>query len=380
MTTVLSHQVDGPALHAFMIGVGYYRHLPGGSGPVLANPLGLKQVPTPPLSVRAVLDWLTGDYSHPNSPPLGSVELLMSVNGRYAYKGRHVARATLPNAELAFHRWIQRCDNNPGNVALFFFCGHGLERDHHYLLLEDFGRAPQNPMSASIDLNGFHEGMTACRADVQLFIADACRQVPWDLIKTYGGLGNPLKPPSYSGRNTDRSASILSAAGEGRSAFGDHGQVTHFTQAFLRALRGAGASEDQQGSDEWLVRYNALVTAINRILRDDPPGGIQRQECSSDGPTRDVILARLSGPPLLTVRVDCLPPETADFAILKLSSQLRDVTRSRQPCPGPWREEELPADYAYRLTAEYADERYPAWSRDVPVVPPLPRLPARVTP
>lgn len=147
MTTVVDKKVHGPALHAFVIGVGHYRHLPGGSGTILKNPLGLDQITEPPLSARAVLEWLTRDYyPHSEGPPLGSIELLLSQHGGYQYKGAAVDEATLPNAEAAAYSWYQKCDSRHGNVAFFYFCGHGLQRDKQYLLLEDFGQAPMNPM------------------------------------------------------------------------------------------------------------------------------------------------------------------------------------------------------------------------------------------
>lgn len=374
MTMIINTQVNGPALHAFVIGVGHYRHLPDGADPVSAKTFGLQQVTTPPLSVRAVLDWLTNDYPHPESPPVGSIELLMSVDGGFAYDGNLVDGATLPNVQSAVNDWFQRCDSHADNVALFYFCGHGLERDKQYLLLEDFGQLPLNPLAMSVDLDRFHDGMVACRADTQIFIADACREVPWDLLKMGNGLGDPLLPPILGG-NTDRNAPILRAAAQGQSAFGVPGQVTHFTQALLRALRGAGASEEPDNSDHWTVRYFRLVGAVQRLLADGPPE-MNRQQCRTGGEAGDVILAHLPGPPEVTVQIDCVP---ADVAELELSSELRKVTQSWEPSAVSWRLE-VPADYAYRLAAAYVDGRYPAWYRFVPVLPPLFRLSVGETP
>ena len=65
-------------------------------------------------------------------------------------------------------------------MALFYFCGHGLERDKQYLLLEDFGETPLDPLAASIDLDRFHDGMAACAADAQVFIADDPERPYWE--------------------------------------------------------------------------------------------------------------------------------------------------------------------------------------------------------
>ena len=217
-----------------------------------------------------------------SAAPLGSIELLMSTEDDFRYGGTAVDRATLPNAQRSVQGWFNRCHGNAGNLALFYFCGHGLERDKQYLLLEDFGEAPLDPLAASIDLDRFHDGMAACAADSQVFLADACRQVPWDLIKTYGDMGTPLIPPRLGG-NTDRNAPILRAAAQGRPAFGAPGEVTNFTRALLLALRGAGATEELDGTDRWVVRYLALASAVQTLLAETPADG-GRQECRTDRP------------------------------------------------------------------------------------------------
>jgi Caspase domain len=375
MTLIVDNRPTGPALHAFVIGVGYYRHLPGGSGPVLDNTLDLEQVRTPPLSAQAVLHWLTTDYAN-TAAPLGTVELLMSTEDDFRHGTTPVDRATLANTQQAVDAWFDRCTRSPGNLAFFYFCGHGLERDKQYLLLEDFGQAPRDPLAASIDLDRFHDGMAACAADTQVFIADACRQVPWDLIRTYGDMGNPLIPPALGG-NTDRNAPILRAAAQGRPAFGAPGEVTNFTSALLLALRGAGATEELDGTDRWVVRYLALASAVQTLLAETATEGA-RQECRTGGEAADLLLAELRTPPEVTVQIDCHPPDSAPFAALTLTSELRGASYDRQPGAGSWRLS-VPADYAYRLAATYLDGRYPAWARNVPVLPPLRRISAQVT-
>ncbi|MFA7764831.1 caspase family protein [Streptomyces sp. NRRL S-448] len=380
MTTFVNRKIADPAVHAFVIGVGSYRHLPGGAGPVLGDTLGLQQVLEPPLSARAFLNWLTNGSSHPLALPLGSIELLMSADGGYAYKGRPVAQATLPNAQNAVASWFDRCHSNQGNIALFYFCGHGLERDHQYLLLEDFGQAPMDPLAMSIDLNSFWDGMAACQADTQIFITDACRQVPWELIETFSTRGNPLIPPILGG-NTDRNAPRLLATRKGDTALGAPGQVTYFTQALIAALSGAGG-EDPNGNDKWVVSYYKLADAIQKLLAFGPYGsavGGTRQQCRTGGESQNMVLVHLAGPPQVPVQIDCIPPETAQVAALELTSQLRNITRTRTPAEGSW-QLVVPAAHSYQLAATYVDAVHPAWSRPVPVLPPLPHLNAEASP
>ncbi|MET7694094.1 caspase family protein [Streptomyces sp. NPDC005483] len=378
MTTVLDRQTTDPALHAFVIGVGAYRHLPGGSGPLMADTLGLEQIEEPSLSAIAFLDWLTTDYLHPSGVPLGSIELLMSTSaGSYRYAGQDVAPADLPSAQLAASSWMERCDANRANVALFYFCGHGFARDHQYLLLEDFGQAPLSPMSTSIDLNRMRYGMARCQADTQIFIADACRQVKWDLKKVIDTLGDPLIPPILGG-NVDRNTPVLLATRKGGTALGAPGQVTYFTQALLAALRGAGG-EDPQNTDTWVVRYHKLADAVQELMTYGPfgPATGERQCCRVDGESENVVLAHLPGPPLVSLQIDYIPPESAKAATLTLASPHRDFHRTRTQLAGPW-QLEAPACFWYQLEASYLDGT--TWSRPVAVLPPLPRLDAKVTP
>ncbi|MFJ7589221.1 hypothetical protein ACIQZO_17930 [Streptomyces sp. NPDC097617] len=206
-----------------------------------------------------------------------------------------------------------------------------------------------------------------------------CRQTPWELNNTYDGLGSSLIQKYSGGRNTPRNAPILRAAAQGKSAFGSPGQVTDFTQVLLRGLRGAGAKEEGN-TDHWFVPYTGLLHALHVLLENDPPAGVRRQEFRWGGDASEVNLTHLRNPPRVTVQIDCLPPDTAQYATLKLSSQLCNFTRSRQPSVGPWRERDVPVDYAYQLAAKYDNGRYPASALNVSVLPPLQRLHVPVTP
>jgi hypothetical protein len=80
--------------------------------------------------------------------PLGSIELLLSpatINYELPDGGfKQVDAATTPNIQAAFNNWYARANKSEKNVAVFYFCGHGLESDVTLLLLEDFGSNPNN--------------------------------------------------------------------------------------------------------------------------------------------------------------------------------------------------------------------------------------------
>ena len=203
MTTLLDTETADTALHALIIGVGDYPHLPGGTGTTTQADLGLGQVSTPVPSALAVCNWASTEYGNA-AAPLGSIELLISARDPYDVPlgGISVDRATEANVRDAVQRWLQRADRNPGNIALFYFCGHGVEKDNQYLLLEDYGANQYQPTEASIDLNGFHTGMLSCKAGTQLFFADACRQVPWDCSSRSTRAGRPPSPAAIRATST----------------------------------------------------------------------------------------------------------------------------------------------------------------------------------
>ena len=83
MTLVLHKPEIRPATHAFVVGVGRYTFLDGGAHPAAkVAGWGLKQLSSPPLSATAIADFLLGELDNPKAP-LGSVELLLSPEGRY---------------------------------------------------------------------------------------------------------------------------------------------------------------------------------------------------------------------------------------------------------------------------------------------------------
>src|SRR5262249_51232326 len=143
----------GPRLHAFIAAVADYPHLLGGHGPLAANTYGLSQVGCPaPTGIR-IADWLiSGQYKNPGCP-LGSVEMVLSPANNYVVNGNAVAvdAATMANITAAATAWYGRCNTDPGNIAFFYFVGHGLERVQQYLLPEDFGNpAVLNPWANCI--------------------------------------------------------------------------------------------------------------------------------------------------------------------------------------------------------------------------------------
>src|ERR1043165_1192293 len=66
-----------PRLHAFIVGVGDYPHLIGGTGHPAVSNFGLKRLTTTILTAKKIANWLLVNQSS-LAVPLGSIELLLS--------------------------------------------------------------------------------------------------------------------------------------------------------------------------------------------------------------------------------------------------------------------------------------------------------------
>ena len=133
MSLIFVNNIDGPATHAIVIGVGAYRHLVGGDRKLFPNHQGLGQLTSPPNSAQAFARWLLDSYKNPEKP-LASVELLVSgkSTGKFVLPDgtvKNVQRASMANVKEAITHWQERGDSHTGNLMVFFFSGHGLAVD-----------------------------------------------------------------------------------------------------------------------------------------------------------------------------------------------------------------------------------------------------------
>lgn len=149
----LDEHADSPCTHALVIGVGKYPHLAGGEAPV-ADPDGMRQLSSPPISARTLATWLLAEYHDPGRP-LGSLALLLSeetptpfVNPR-TQQAHEVETATIDNILTAVTQWYDRGDSHVDNRLVFYFCGHGVSQgDDMALLAADIFADEHNPSTA----------------------------------------------------------------------------------------------------------------------------------------------------------------------------------------------------------------------------------------
>ncbi|MEU5664819.1 caspase family protein [Streptomyces longwoodensis] len=364
MTLLVDRGRDGPRIHALVIGVGRYRHLPGGDEPRPGGVLNLKQITSPPVSALRIADWLVNNLNHPKAS-FGTLEMLLSPTQEVALAGGPPMEVAIPNRHAvreAFHEWKGRCDKNKDNVAIFYFAGHGVEKESQYLLLEDFGATEDDLLENTLDIRMAYEGMSRCRATSQYFFIDACREIPFGLLKQLaGGSLKVIVPTAEAGNRTN--SMLLISTSPGRRAFGKHGQISRFTEALIAALEGSGA---RYTNHRWQVDCANLHTAISSHLKADvvfmaPEMTIIGQDALHVCPN----------PPIIPVTIECDPEVAAEYADISLVLSDGSATpwlRSRTA--GKWKLD-VPADI-YTLSVNFSGGEYPHKKQSVVIWPPPP--------
>lgn len=333
MTTFHADTSDGPGTHVFIVGVGDYTHLTNGTGKVTQQPMGMGQLSSPPLSALMLLQWFDRELNNPTAP-LKSIEVLISERAGSSYTDAAnttagIQGATLDNFIASAEAWYARADSHPDNVAIFYFCGHGLNDGlNTQLLLSDYGR-DQRPMRHAINLSGFRLAMGNCRSNKQLFLIDACRIIDPTLILDPYQLGDPgLYPGNITKMNAN--SPVIHAARSGEQAFGPVGGVSYFAEALLQGLSRCGVHHWKGSS--WVVTPTHLQLALAGLL-DDFSG---KPACPADGIVGTGFgIHHLRTPPEVAVLVTLNPSAAhADAVIRATCSGIPHVRTNREH---PWR-------------------------------------------
>ena len=354
---------SAPRLHAFIIGVGDYPHLGGGSGAPAVDALGLSQVTTPRFTAPAIAQWLLGSYVN-TACPLGSIELLVSPATTIPVNGAPIqaAAATMNGVRAAFTQWFNRCGKRADNVTLFYFCGHGLARVNQYLLPEDFGDpAIPNRWQNCMDFDGLKVGMRSCAAQTQFFFVDACRETPFGVLTQLQVQGDPLVTSTFS--DTVACSSAYYATTQGRQAFGPDNDVTYFGRAPLSCLKGVAAASK---FGKWVVDTYSLSNALGQTM-----AAMARQHKLPLACNPDVAgMAPIHEPkgPRVLASVEC----TSDAANLAAEIVLRNGAVTIQSLAGepkPLIEEVDAGDWD--IEVRFPGGQFPPFTAREPLTPPV---------
>jgi Caspase domain len=317
--------VVGPATHALVIGVGAYPHLNGGSKTLTSDHEGMGQISSPPVSARAVANWLIKTFNNP-AKPLATVSLLLAESSpqpfSYPLAPPHdipVAEATTANLKDAAQGWFVRGNSNRDNLMLFYFCGHGISQGTETaLLMADFGANPLNSLEGAFDFRKFYLGLETCAATEQCFFVDACRASSDSLIAAQGFIGQVLVKPGL--RNATwprRKTSILYATLKGDKAYASPAEPSVYTGALLRALDHF-AADDEEG--DWRVNTNRLADALDHLVATQMVRKFNLVQVPESNDRSKIYLHHRAGPPDALVYIECVPPDAGSLATLSLSA------------------------------------------------------------
>lgn len=356
---------NSPQTHVLIVGVGDYPHLLGGSTAATArarDSFGLSQLTSPQVSAAAFANWLPKLTNR--RTPLGTINLLLSPANCTDGAGNSsvVDLPTMANLKTAFSAWSQRCDANDTNIAIFYFCGHGLEKNGNSILLPcDFG----NPAEANISANMIDFDLTyncnllECSAKTQIYLIDACRQTSTQLLALRT---SPTALTSTTKlHQLLRDAPVIKATNSGLKAHAEPGKVSFYTQALLACLEKMGARGQNAG--RWEIATSSLGQAMKYYLKRLTPSGLEPLICDVGGRSNfDTVIHYFVGTAYVMSSIDCEPSAALPVAQFFLRNGSTFVKSRVTSEPNPW-ELEVPAgnydiEVKFRIT-QYVDKVCP---------------------
>lgn len=366
----------GPKTHVLLIGVGGYPHLKDGVSAKEQSPefQDLGQLTSPMASVSLFYDKVV-EYNNQNvwSKKLGSIEILLSPppNSAPILPGLNIENASLANIIRAYYSWKARCDQDEGNVALFYYCGHGFQKKHHFLLADDFGATPQNPWFGAFDFDDTRDAFYSCNATTPIFFVDACRQVTIEMLqKDLTVL--PIENPSLFNPEESKNHLTLKATASGQSAYGKKNQPTYFVQAVVSGLDGLVARQDE--NDDWLIDTGELGTNIYRLLDLINPEQAFKQRCQIECGLPTCIIKRKEAP-IAWLEVSCVPDEALPLAGLTCIEDvdIAAATFSRPPMADKWKLNIKAATYKLDATFQ-AGDNFANCTKKTSLIPPVKKV------
>jgi hypothetical protein len=173
-------------------------------------------------------------------------------------------KADLAAVKKAATKWCERLQENRENMAIFYFCGHGIVHGgESALLLQDFGK-PDHEYEGAIDVNSLLGTMKNSRAVEQMFLFDCCRTAADDIYQNETRIGSRIANVQALGRGHNDPARqfVLYPTLDGEEAFGIRQDLTVFTSSLIDAFSFAAAD----GSTErWVTNTASILKEVDRL-------------------------------------------------------------------------------------------------------------------
>jgi len=335
-----------PQTHVLIIGVGGYPFIKDGKDHKeqhFESARDLGQLTSPPVSAEAFYNTVIKLHNEDAwIKPLGSVEVLLSVPesiDKELFNGQEIETATIRNIKKKFREWKRRCDSHVDNVTIFYFCGHGVEKEEHILLAEDFGEEPSNPWEGSFAFDQTRRSFYSCKASTQLFFIDACRNITVDMLTTEAQL-YPIDTVGLTLTDCPFNLTQKSAAAN-QSAYGPAQGVSYYSQALIKALEGGALTNE---NDEWTISTGRLAAIVGDFLDAIVTDDGTRQRCNNvSGHSTDII--RFAEPPHIDLTICCTPSEAHEIALLSYEHIDTRQGQSRAADKAPWKVSIKPGIY-----------------------------------
>lgn len=351
----------GPGLHALIVGVSQYRHLPGGSGPP-ATFADMQQLSSAARSAHAVYRWLI--ESRERLPvPLASVRLLLSPSPTESSDEPELSELSGPcgldEFLTAAYEWRADADAHSGGYTLFYFAGHGMQVNGNdtALLLEDFGDGRGGLLRNAVSTQNLIAGMDRSRsrlntAMTQLYFIDTSRDTPlWvgrslsaDPSAVFNIEVSQAAMPDY------RMAACFYATAPNTRAYAFSNSQSLFSRALVECLKGAaakpvdgyeGALSGEFGERRWGVTVNSLSGALSQRVRELSESYRIDQVLRVDGSGHgtDALISYLDGPPDVAAQLTIEPAEAARCASVTITDihgeAVRNLPAPVEPNPHP---------------------------------------------
>lgn len=274
MCLVYDQRIEGePGVHALIVGVSDYEHLPPADAPGEDQTFSLRRLTSAAGTAAQIAAWLIANPTR-LPRPLATVRLLLAPSASERQRHKQLcALATPPsmaNFLIAAEAWRKDAAKSTENAVLFFFSGHGMQGPaaDEVLALQDFGAPGGSPLRMAVTTNSLVAGMapTATCPDIarlQLYFVDACRDSSRVLRKQEAAQATDAFMYERALRD-DRQVPKYYAAIPGARARAVPDGTTLFGEAVLRCLGGAGG-ERMSGPAGWHVSVGSLGRALAMI-------------------------------------------------------------------------------------------------------------------
>ncbi|WP_250481285.1 caspase family protein [Caballeronia sp. GAOx1] len=354
MTIILDNrkEIAGPGLHALVVGVSEYAHLPRHDDPPSEATWMLRSLGSGAISAAHVANWLKEAVGL--SRPLKTLRVLLSPTA--------IERDKLPewaincgspirdNFAQEAQQWRIDCTDDRNSVAFFYYIGHGFARgrgEYNVLLaMEDLFDTPDVLQKTTLASNLFNgmapQSENDSVAREQFFFFDCCRTFPSE-IREFDDLSVPtaLMVRIAEGVPDDRLYLRCFAVPDNDSAFARVGEDSYFATGLIDSLNRSGISVDgtawkldgESISQRLRARYQL---AAERAVVSEVVGG---------GPTLKI----LAQPPTVDVEVGLEPTVDATNHAIALNHAVLGRKIGDQIALGKYKIDVSPGEYELNI-------------------------------